>query len=59
MNYVDVMVIRRMLTLPDELKKQIGYESLPPCQGCGRADGFEVGANDYDDEIKRRALYVT
>jgi hypothetical protein len=54
MNYVDVMAVRRMLTLPTELKEQIKGESLPACEGCGRADGFEVGANDFMELIERR-----
>jgi hypothetical protein len=45
-----------MLHLPDAVKKQIPHESLPPCQGCGRADGFEVGAFDYADEIERKRM---
>lgn len=54
MNYVDVIKVRRMLTLPEELKDQIKGESLPACDGCGRADGFEVGAKDFIEQIERR-----
>ena len=54
MNYVDVVAVRRMLSLPDELKEKVATEALPPCQGCGRADGFEVGANDFEGLIEKR-----
>lgn len=57
MNYVDVLAVRRMLTLPESIKSQIQGESLPPCEGCGRADGFEVGANDFMDLIEQRKRY--
>lgn len=58
MNYVDVIAVRRMLTLPEEVKSQTKGESLPPCEGCGRADGFEVGANDFMELIERRKRFV-
>jgi hypothetical protein len=54
MNYVDVLQVRRMISLPEALKDQIKGESLPACEGCGRADGFEIGANDFMDLIERR-----
>ena len=57
MNYVDVLVVRRMLTLPEIVKQQIQGESLPPCEGCGRADGFEVGANDFMKLIEQRKRF--
>jgi hypothetical protein len=54
MNYIDILAVRRMLTFPDELKAQVEAESLPPCQGCSRADGFEVGANNFIELIRQR-----
>ena len=54
MNYVDVVVVRRMLSMPEELMDLVSTEGLPPCHGCGRADGFEVGANDFIEAIQKR-----
>jgi hypothetical protein len=54
MNYVDVVAVRRMISMPKELSDMVRTEGLPPCMGCGRADGFEVGANDFIEAIRKR-----
>ena len=54
MNYIDVVAVRRMISMPEELMDIIQEEGLPPCHSCGRADGFEVGANDFIEAIRKR-----
>jgi hypothetical protein len=55
-NFVDVMVIRGMLSISADLRKSLRLppESLPPCQRCNKADYFFIGPHDFSEMIAAR-----
>ena len=54
LNFVDVMRVRHGLYLPADTGGLPAPLPMPPCLGCGRADGFEIGSTDYIQAIKDR-----
>ena len=56
LNFVDVVTIRRMLSLPAAVSAELRLapEILPPCAVCNSADCFVVGSHDFSIEVKER-----
>jgi hypothetical protein len=54
LNFVDVLKIRHGLHLSSRTGGLPPPLPLPPCLGCGRADGFEIGSTDYVQAIADR-----
>ena len=59
LNFVDVVTIRRMLSLPAAVSAELRLapEILPPCTVCQSADCFVIGSHDFSEEIKERRRY--
>lgn len=51
LNFVDVLRVRHGLHLPADTGGLPPPLPMPPCLGCGRADGFQVGSTDYIQAI--------
>lgn len=56
LNFVDVVTIRRMLSLPAAVSAELRLapEILPPCSVCQSADCFVIGSHDFSEEVKER-----
>eukprot|EP01041_Mallomonas_annulata_P002776 gene2776-5465_t len=53
-NFVDSMAVRRYMQLPKSLIDKLPKEALPKCTGCRRTDCYEIGAEDYSEDIAER-----
>lgn len=56
LNFVDVVTIRRMLSLPAAVSAELRLapEILPPCSVCHSADCFVIGSHDFSEAVNER-----
>lgn len=56
LNFVDVVTIRRMLSLPAAVSEELRLapEILPPCAVCQHSDCFVVGSHDFTEQVQLR-----
>ena len=58
MNFIDVVAIRRMISLPGNLKSQVDPEPIPVCQCCKKTNFFELGPKIFPDVAEERKKVI-
>ncbi len=54
LNFVDVVAVRRMISLPKELRDTVDVEPIPICQCCKKDNFFEIGSKIFPNVVLER-----
>lgn len=54
LNFVDVIAVRRMISLPAGLRDSVEAEPMPLCQCCRKANFFEIGPKIFPNVVEER-----